>query len=45
MMEKLNLNPFGQSAQTYAPVELGKVEADTYNKMKGDFTGYDCPDV
>lgn len=43
MMEKLNLNPFGQSAQSFDPVELGKVKADAYNKKKGDLTGYDCP--
>lgn len=42
-MEKLNLNPFGLSAQKYDPVEHGKMRAETMNKSPGNLTGHDCP--
>lgn len=42
-MERLNLNPFGLSAQPYDPVALGKMKADTLNGLQGNLTGYDCP--
>ena len=42
-MEKLNLNPFGLSAQKYDPAEHGKMRADTMNKTPGTLTGHDCP--
>lgn len=42
-MERMNLNPFGLSAQRYDPVEHAKMRAETINKSPGTFTGYDCP--
>ena len=42
-MEKLNLNPFGLSAQSFDPMALAKIKADTINSSPGDLTGYDCP--
>ncbi len=42
-MEKLNLNPFGLSAQQYDPVAVAKMKADTINSRPGNLTGYDCP--
>ena len=42
-MEKLNLNLHGQSAQSFDPVEYGKIKAESINKEKGRLSGYDCP--
>lgn len=42
-MEKLNLNPFGLSAQSFDPVALAKMKAETINKTPGNLTGHDCP--
>lgn len=42
IMERLNLNPFGLSAQKYDPVEHGKIRAETLNKSPGNLTGHDC---
>lgn len=42
-MEKLNLNPDGLSAQSFNPVEYGRIKADSFNKTTGNLTGYDCP--
>ena len=42
-MERLNLNPFGLSAQPYDPVAFGKMKVDTLNGLQGTLTGYDCP--
>lgn len=42
-MEKLNLNKLGQSAQSFDPVELERIKADSFNREKGTLTGYDCP--
>lgn len=42
-MEKLNLNPFGQSAQSFDPVKHSQARADTINQTVGNLTGYDCP--
>jgi DNA replication protein DnaC len=42
-MEKLNLNPHGQSVQSFDPVEYDRIRIDSYNKTKGDLIGYDCP--
>ena len=42
-MEKLNLNPFGLSAQPYDPVAFGKMKVDTLNGLQGNLTGHDCP--
>lgn len=42
-MEKLNLNLHGKSAQSFDPVEYGKIKAESINKEKGKLTGYDCP--
>lgn len=42
-MEKLNLNPFGLSAQSFDPAALAKMKADTVNGTPGKLTGYDCP--
>lgn len=42
-MERLNLNPFGQSAQSFNPMEFAKLKAKTVNDANGDLTGYDCP--
>lgn len=41
-MERLNLNPFGLSAQQYDPAVLAKMKADTINSTPGNLTGYDC---
>ena len=41
-MEKLNLNPFGLSAQRYDPIASGRMKADTINNAPGNRTGYDC---
>lgn len=41
-MEKLNLNPFGLSAQSFDPMALAKMKADTINGTPGNLTGYDC---
>ena len=41
-MEKLNLNPFGLSAQQYDPAAFAKMKADTINNTPGDLTGHDC---
>lgn len=42
-MEKLNLNPFGMSEQSFDPAALSKMKADTINNILGNLTGYDCP--
>lgn len=42
-MEKLNLNNFGLSGQSFDPETLGKMKADTFNDTTGDLTGCDCP--
>lgn len=42
-MEKLNLNPFGLSVQSYDPAALAKMKADTFNCTQGNLTGHDCP--
>ena len=42
-MEKLNLNPFGLSAQPFDPVAFAKLKADTVNTTPGNLTGCDCP--
>lgn len=42
-MEKLNLNPFGLSAQPFDPVAFAKLKADTINTTPGNLTGCDCP--
>ena len=42
-MEKLNLNLHGLLAQSFDPVEYGKIKADSINKAAGSLTGYDCP--
>ena len=41
-MEKLNLNPFGLSAQQYDPAAFAKMKTDTINTTPGDLTGHDC---
>lgn len=41
-MEKLNLTPFGLSAQQYDPAALAKMKADTINSSPGNLTGYEC---
>lgn len=43
-MKKLNINLPGLSAQSFDPVEAGKLKADSFNKQQGDLTGYDCPE-
>ncbi|MBE6978947.1 MAG: AAA family ATPase [Ruminococcaceae bacterium] len=43
MLEKLNLNLPGQSAQQYDPITAGKMKADTVNSIVGTLTGHDCP--
>lgn len=43
-MEKLNLGRYGQSAQSFDPVEAGRFKADSFNKQQGNLTGYDCPE-
>lgn len=42
-MEKLNLNPFGLSVQSFDPLALARMKADTINSTLGDLTGFDCP--
>lgn len=42
-MEKLNLNPFGLSAQQYDPAAFAKMKTDTINSTPGNLTGHDCP--
>ena len=42
-MKKLNINLPGLSAQSFDPVEAGKLKADSFNKQQGGLTGYDCP--
>lgn len=42
-MEKLNLNPFGMSEQSFDPLAFAKMKADTINDTPGNLTGYDCP--
>ena len=42
-MEKLNLNPFGLSVQSFDPLALARMKADTINSALGDLTGFDCP--
>lgn len=41
-MEKLNLNLHGLSAQSFDPVEYGKIKAESINKERGKLIGYDC---
>lgn len=41
-MEKLNLNLFGLSAQSFDPMALAKMKADTINITPGNLTGYNC---
>lgn len=41
-MEKLNLNPLGQSAQSFDTMALAKMKANTFNDSPGKLTGYDC---
>lgn len=42
-MKKLNLNPFGQSEQSFDPIAFAKMKADTFNKTPGNLTGLNCP--
>jgi len=42
-MDKLNLNPFGMSEQSFDSDELDMLKIESFNKKKGDLTGYDCP--
>ena len=42
-MEKLNLNPFGLSGQSFDPLAFARMKADTINSTPGNLTGYDCP--
>ena len=42
-MEKLNLNPFGLSVQSFDPLALARMKADTINSTPGNLPGYDCP--
>lgn len=42
-MERLNLNPFGLSAQQYDPVASGRMKVDAINETPGELTGHDCP--
>lgn len=42
-MDRLNLNPFGLSAQSFDPMAFAKMKADTINSTPGNLTGYDCP--
>lgn len=42
-MEKLNLNLFGRSAQSFDPLAFAKMKADAINNAPGDLTGHDCP--
>jgi len=41
-MEKLSLGKYGQSVQSFDPVEAGRLKAESFNKQQGDLTGYDC---
>lgn len=41
-MEKLNLNYTGTSAQSFDPMALAKMKADTINETPGSLTGYEC---
>lgn len=41
-MDKLNLNPFGLSVQSFDPAAFAKMKADTVNSTIGNLTGYDC---
>ena len=41
-MEKLNLGKYGQSVQSFDPVEAGRLKAESFNKQQGDLKGYDC---
>lgn len=41
-MEKLNLNLHGRSVPSFDPAEYDRIKIDSYNKMVGDLTGYDC---
>lgn len=41
-MEKLNLNPFGLSGQSYNPTAFARMKADTINGTQGNLTGFDC---
>jgi len=41
-MEKLNLNPLGQSVQSFDPVAFGKMKAEQENQKQGELKGYDC---
>ena len=41
-MEKRNPNPFGLSAQSFDPLALAKMKADTINASHGNLTGLDC---
>ncbi len=42
-MEKLNLPPLGQSAQSFDSAALAKMKVDTINNTPGNLSGYDCP--
>lgn len=42
-MEKLKLNTYGLSGQSFDPVALAKMKAETINSSPGNLTGYDCP--
>ena len=42
-MEKLNLNNFGLSGQSFDPAAHDRAKIDSYNKTIGNLTGYDCP--
>ena len=42
-MEKLNINPIGQSERLFNPAEYDRTKAESYNSTQGDLTGYDCP--
>lgn len=42
-MDILNLNPFGLSGQSFDPIALAKMKANTINSTPGNLTGYDCP--
>ena len=42
-MDKLNLNPFGMSEQSFDSNTFDMLKIESFNKRKGDLTGYDCP--
>lgn len=42
-MEKLKIEQYGKSEQSFDPAEYGKFKADSFNKQVGDLSGYDCP--